>query len=30
MKKLTPFLWFDDNLEAALAFYTSVFADCPW
>jgi len=27
MKKLTPFLWFDDNLEEALAFYTSVFED---
>lgn len=27
MKKLTPFLWFDDNLEQAIAFYTSVFED---
>lgn len=27
MKKLTPFLWFDDNLEQAMAFYTSVFED---
>lgn len=25
MKKITPFLWFDDNLEEALNFYTSVF-----
>jgi predicted 3-demethylubiquinone-9 3-methyltransferase (glyoxalase superfamily) len=23
MKKLTPFLWFDDDLEQAMAFYTS-------
>lgn len=22
---ITPFLWFDDNAEAAIAFYTSVF-----
>ena len=27
MAKLTPFLWFDDDLEEALAFYTSVFED---
>jgi predicted 3-demethylubiquinone-9 3-methyltransferase (glyoxalase superfamily) len=27
MKKLTPFLWFDDGLEQAMAFYTSVFED---
>jgi len=27
MAKITPFLWFDDNLEDALAFYTSVFED---
>jgi predicted 3-demethylubiquinone-9 3-methyltransferase (glyoxalase superfamily) len=27
MKKVTPFLWFDDNLEQALDFYASVFAD---
>jgi predicted 3-demethylubiquinone-9 3-methyltransferase (glyoxalase superfamily) len=27
MKKLTPFLWFDDDLEEAMAFYTSVFED---
>lgn len=25
MQKITTFLWFDDNLEEALAFYTSVF-----
>ena len=27
MKRLTPFLWFDDGLESAMAFYTSVFED---
>ncbi len=25
MPKITPFLWFNDNLEEALAFYSSVF-----
>lgn len=25
MQKITPFLWFNDNLEEALSFYTSVF-----
>ena len=25
MQKITPFLWFDDNAEAAVKFYTSVF-----
>ena len=25
MQRITPFLWFDDNAEEALAFYTSVF-----
>ena len=25
MNKITPFLWFDDNLEDAVNFYTSVF-----
>jgi predicted 3-demethylubiquinone-9 3-methyltransferase (glyoxalase superfamily) len=25
MGKITPFLWFDDDLEQALAFYASVF-----
>lgn len=25
MQKITPFLWFDDNAEAAINFYTSVF-----
>lgn len=25
MKKITPFLWFDNNLEEAMNFYTSVF-----
>ena len=25
MNKITPFLWFDDNLEEAVNFYTSVF-----
>jgi predicted 3-demethylubiquinone-9 3-methyltransferase (glyoxalase superfamily) len=27
MQKLTPFLWFDDGLEEALAFYASIFPD---
>jgi predicted 3-demethylubiquinone-9 3-methyltransferase (glyoxalase superfamily) len=27
MKKLTPFLWFDDDLEQALDLYTSIFED---
>lgn len=25
MQKITPFLWFDDNLEEAMNFYASVF-----
>ena len=25
MQKITPFLWFDNNLEEAMSFYTSVF-----
>jgi predicted 3-demethylubiquinone-9 3-methyltransferase (glyoxalase superfamily) len=25
MQKITPFLWFDNNLEEAMDFYTSVF-----
>jgi predicted 3-demethylubiquinone-9 3-methyltransferase (glyoxalase superfamily) len=25
MQAITPFLWFDDNLEDAIRFYTSVF-----
>ena len=25
MPKITPFLWFDDNAEEAMEFYTSVF-----
>lgn len=25
MKKITPFLWFDNNLEEAMKFYASVF-----
>jgi predicted 3-demethylubiquinone-9 3-methyltransferase (glyoxalase superfamily) len=25
MKKITPFLWFDSNLEQAMNFYTSIF-----
>ena len=25
MQSITPFLWFDNNLEEALAFYTSIF-----
>jgi predicted 3-demethylubiquinone-9 3-methyltransferase (glyoxalase superfamily) len=27
MKKITPFIWFKDNAEEALEFYTSLFAD---
>jgi predicted 3-demethylubiquinone-9 3-methyltransferase (glyoxalase superfamily) len=27
VQKLTPFLWFDDDLDQALAFYASVFPD---
>jgi predicted 3-demethylubiquinone-9 3-methyltransferase (glyoxalase superfamily) len=25
MQKITPFLWFDDNLEEAVSFYVSIF-----
>src|SRR5919205_2203950 len=25
MQKITPFLWFDNNLEEAMTFYTSIF-----
>ena len=25
MPKITPFLWFDDNAEEAVSFYTSIF-----
>ncbi|SRR6266852_4719762 len=25
MKKITPFLWFDNNAEEAMKFYTSIF-----
>ncbi|MDF8355285.1 VOC family protein [Ensifer adhaerens] len=25
MQKITPFLWFDDQLEDAIAFYTAIF-----
>jgi predicted 3-demethylubiquinone-9 3-methyltransferase (glyoxalase superfamily) len=25
MSKITPFLWFDNNLSEAIAFYSSVF-----
>jgi predicted 3-demethylubiquinone-9 3-methyltransferase (glyoxalase superfamily) len=25
MQKITPFLWFDNNLDEALAFYLSIF-----
>ena len=25
MQKITPFLWFDDNAEEAVSFYTSIF-----
>lgn len=27
MNKVTPFLWFNDNLQAALDFYTATFAN---
>jgi predicted 3-demethylubiquinone-9 3-methyltransferase (glyoxalase superfamily) len=27
MQKITPFLWFDDNAEEAVNFYTSIFRD---
>jgi predicted 3-demethylubiquinone-9 3-methyltransferase (glyoxalase superfamily) len=27
MKTITPFLWFDDNLEEAMEFYATVFPD---
>ncbi len=27
MQKITPFLWFDDKAEAAVAFYTGIFKD---
>lgn len=26
-QKIIPYLWFDDQAEAAVAFYTSVFPD---
>jgi uncharacterized glyoxalase superfamily protein PhnB len=25
MRKITPFLWFDNNAEEAVQFYTSIF-----
>jgi predicted 3-demethylubiquinone-9 3-methyltransferase (glyoxalase superfamily) len=28
MHKITPFLWFDNNAEEAVALYTSVFKNC--
>jgi predicted 3-demethylubiquinone-9 3-methyltransferase (glyoxalase superfamily) len=27
MQKITPFIWFDDNAEEAVNFYTSVFSN---
>lgn len=27
MKSITPFIWFNDNAEEAMAFYTALFAD---
>lgn len=27
MQKITPFLWFNDNAEVAMNFYTSIFKD---
>jgi len=29
MKKITPFLWFDDKAEEAMNFYVSVFSGSP-
>ncbi len=29
MQKITPFLWFDNNAEEAVSFYTSVFSKSP-
>lgn len=26
-QKITPFLWFNDNAEEAMNFYTSIFRD---
>ena len=26
-QKITPFLWFDNNAEEAMEFYTSIFKD---
>jgi predicted 3-demethylubiquinone-9 3-methyltransferase (glyoxalase superfamily) len=26
-QKITPYLWFDNNMEEALAFYTTIFKD---
>ena len=27
IQKITPFLWFDNNAEEAMKFYTSIFKD---
>ncbi len=27
MQKITPFLWFNNNAEEAMNFYTSIFKD---
>jgi predicted 3-demethylubiquinone-9 3-methyltransferase (glyoxalase superfamily) len=27
MKKITPFLWFNDQAEEAMRFYVSIFSD---
>lgn len=27
MQKITPFLWFDNNAEEAMNYYTSIFKD---
>jgi predicted 3-demethylubiquinone-9 3-methyltransferase (glyoxalase superfamily) len=29
MRKITPFLWYDNNAEEAVNFYTSVFSKAP-
>ncbi len=30
MQKITPFLWFDNNAEEAMEFYTSIFKNSRW
>ena len=28
MTSITPFLWFDNNVQEAVAYYKSVFPEC--